>query len=399
MSHDSLSIEFNFCRSIDTVKFKVYALLFYVEIRFGKLLFIKACSSAVVIAAVLTVNVVPRMGEIKYGLHTIQISKLPLLVQIDNMTHLFTSFRFSMPESDRCLRFPGINGDFSDEECRCSQSAESDESRVKAMLFVDAHENIYHIPIAFEIIITLLGWLDKGILQAYEFNILCIAGALGTIFSIAIMRTLFWLKEQMRIFYENKYSNEEEFPNNFAKDITPRIIIMLPIIWLTFITKNHYIMGGAFFVIAAAYVFFLNYVLDSHIQPIPEEYQPKNAVNPVTEADEMTESLTEDEGIATKPNEGFEVQLQQLMENDKPYLNPSLTIMELARMLNTNVPTLRNVSKLKYGSFIKMVNSYRLAHAKVLHKEHPEYSKQAIAEDSGFGSYRSLLRAEKAENE
>ena len=108
---------------------------------------------------------------------------------------------------------------------------------------------------------------------------------------------------------------------------------------------------------------------------------------------------TEDEGIATKPNEGFEVQLQQLMENDKPYLNPSLTIMELARMLNTNVPTLRNVSKLKYGSFIKMVNSYRLAHAKVLHKEHPEYSKQAIAEDSGFGSYRSLLRAEKAENE
>ena len=256
-----------------------------------------------------------------------------------------------------------------------------------------------HIPIAFEIIITLLGWLDKGILQAYEFNIPCIAGALGTIFSIAIMRTLFWLKEQMRIFYENKYSNEEEFPNNFAKDITPRIIIMLPIIWLTFITKNHYIMGGAFFVIAAAYVFFLNYVLDSHIQPIPEEYQPKNAVNPITEADEMTESLTEDEGIATKPNEGFEVQLQQLMENDKPYLNPSLTIMELARMLNTNVPTLRNVSKLKYGSFIKMVNSYRLAHAKVLHKEHPEYSKQAIAEDSGFGSYRSLLRAEKAENE
>ena len=149
MSHDSLSIEFNFCRSIDTVKFKVYALLFYVEIRFGKLLFIKACSSAVVIAAVLTVNVVPRMGEIKYGLHTIQIGKLPLLVQIDNMTHLFTSFRFSMPESDRCLRFPDINGDFSDEECRCSQSTECDEPRVKAVLFVNADENIYHIPIAF----------------------------------------------------------------------------------------------------------------------------------------------------------------------------------------------------------------------------------------------------------
>ena len=103
--------------------------------------------------------------------------------------------------------------------------------------------------------------------------------------------------------------------------------------------------------------------------------------------------------LATRPNEGFEDHLQQLMETEKPYLNPNLTIMELARMMNTNVPTLRNVSKQKYGSFIKMVNFYRLSHAKELHKEHPEYSKQAIAEDSGFGSYRSLLRAEKAENE
>lgn len=256
-----------------------------------------------------------------------------------------------------------------------------------------------HIPITFQIIITILGWLDMDILQAYEFKILFITGALGIIFSIAIMRTLFWLKEQMRIFYENKYSNEEEFPNNFAKDIIPRIIIMLPIIWLTFITKNPYVMGVAFLIITGAYVFFLNYVLDSHIQPIPEEYQPKDAINPITEADEMTESLNEDEGLATRPNEGFEDHLQQLMETEKPYLNPNLTIMELARMMNTNVPTLRNVSKQKYGSFIKMVNFYRLSHAKELHKEHPEYSKQAIAEDSGFGSYRSLLRAEKAENE
>lgn len=256
-----------------------------------------------------------------------------------------------------------------------------------------------HLPIAFEIIITILGWLNKGILQAYEFEILCIAGVLGTVFSIAIMRTLFWLKEQIRIFYENKYSNEEEFPTNFAKEIIPKIIIMLPIIWGTFITKNPYIMGITFFLITIAYVFFLNFVLDCHIQAIPEEYQPKDAINPITEVDEMTDSINEDEGLATKPREGFEEQLQQLMETEKPYLNANLTIMELAHMLGTNVPTLRNVSKEKYGSFIKMVNSYRLAHAKELHKEHPEYSKQAIAEDSGFGSYRSLLRAEKAENE
>lgn len=258
---------------------------------------------------------------------------------------------------------------------------------------------ISNIPIAFQLIITALGWLNRGILQTYESEILCIVGILGALFSIIIMRTLFWLKEQMRIFYENKYSNEEEFPTNFAKEIIPKIITTLPIIWLTFITKNTYVMGVTFILMAIAYVFYLNYVLECHIQEIPAEYQPKGSTNPITEADEMAESLNEDEGLATKPNEGFEEHLRQVMETEKPYLNANLTIMELAHILNTNVPTLRNVSKQNYGSFIKMVNSYRLAHAKELHKQHPEYSKQAIAEDSGFGSYRSLLRAEKAENE
>lgn len=251
------------------------------------------------------------------------------------------------------------------------------------------------LPISVAIILVVIGWLDLGILKKYENAVLAITGIIALIFTIGSLHTLFWMREQTKLYFENKYSNEDKFPTNFAKEIIPRIMVVLPVIWLTFISSNYYVMGAGYFLISLAHIAFLIYTLDMHIKVVPKDKVEHNM--PISEYEEMAISLDIEQKQANQPNEKLLNDLKNIMENEKPYLNPDLTIMELAKMLDTNVETLRFNCKNTYGSFIKMVNGYRLAHSKEIHKQHPEYSKQAIAEESGFGSYRSLLRAEKAE--
>lgn len=245
--------------------------------------------------------------------------------------------------------------------------------------------------ITLAVLLCIFGWMGTGLLTQYSSYIIAAVGIIGFAYTIGIIESLLWLKKQTQIYYENKYSNFEEFPTKFAKKVTILFIILIPIIWANFISINHTMAGITFFLIAAEQIYFLNYMLDTHIK-VKKDGQCDDC--------DSSDTIFEDEfdDCNAEPNEALHAYMKDFMEKEKPFLNAHLTIMELAKALNTNVPTLRCTCKTNYGSFIKMVNGYRLDYAKKLREQHPEYSKQAIAEDSGFGSYRSLLRAEKSDN-
>lgn len=252
------------------------------------------------------------------------------------------------------------------------------------------------VPIALAIGLCALSWLHTGYLLQYQNLILATTAIIGLLFTVAALQTLFWVRTKLSQYYENKYSNEDNFPVNYAKEIIPRLLLLIPAIWLTFISSNRLVLGSAYIIISLFHVASLVYILDNHT-PLAMKQKDVAKEKPEPEMDEMEEAIEEEERTTTmKPNEKLLEDLKTLMENERPYLNPNLTIMELAKMLDTSVEVLRFNCKNSYGSFIKMVNGYRLAHSKRISQEHPKYSKQAIAEESGFGSYRSLLRAEKA---
>jgi AraC-like DNA-binding protein len=87
--------------------------------------------------------------------------------------------------------------------------------------------------------------------------------------------------------------------------------------------------------------------------------------------------------------------LQELMENKKPYLNPELTLSELAELLNTSRSQLSNViNQLHEINFYKFINQYRVEEVKKIMQspENESLKLISIAYDAGFNSKASFNR-------
>ena len=88
--------------------------------------------------------------------------------------------------------------------------------------------------------------------------------------------------------------------------------------------------------------------------------------------------------------------LEQLMEQERPYLNPSLTLPDLSAMLNTNRQYLSKVINTFYNvNFSTFINTYRTNHAKIVLTSTSLSDKEALLDaiyTSGFQSEQSFYR-------
>lgn len=101
--------------------------------------------------------------------------------------------------------------------------------------------------------------------------------------------------------------------------------------------------------------------------------------SPDSEQEETNES--QDEHNAQR------AQLEAWMENEKPYLNPNLQLIDLRRALPMNRTYLSQFLNSEYGcSFYQFVTGYRLEEAKRLMAAHPEMKLADVAMRSGFSS-------------
>ncbi len=89
-------------------------------------------------------------------------------------------------------------------------------------------------------------------------------------------------------------------------------------------------------------------------------------------------------------------QLHQLMLNEKPFLNPKLTLLELAEMIETNTHALSRVINEGFDrNFYDFVNFYRVEEFKRLvnQADHKNLTFLAIAYEVGFSSKTTFNRA------
>jgi AraC-like DNA-binding protein len=95
-------------------------------------------------------------------------------------------------------------------------------------------------------------------------------------------------------------------------------------------------------------------------------------------------------------NNELDDRLLQIMESEKPYLNPTLTIFELAKKINTNDKYLSRHINRKYNkNFIHFINEYRIedAKTKLLQPDFSQYKIEAISEMVGFNSKSAFNNA------
>jgi len=109
------------------------------------------------------------------------------------------------------------------------------------------------------------------------------------------------------------------------------------------------------------------------------------------------ENTAKSENLLSQESELVELdkRLQELMNKEKPYLNPELTLSELANLLNTSRTQLSNViNQLHEINFYKFINQYRVEEVKkiMLAPENENLKLISIAYDAGFNSKASFNR-------
>ena len=104
----------------------------------------------------------------------------------------------------------------------------------------------------------------------------------------------------------------------------------------------------------------------------------------------MTEPVTD-------PNKELMQRICDLMEQEKPYLNSDLKLVDLAAMLATNRNIISSCINTQRGcSFSQFVNEYRVAHAQKLMRNQPDIKNSEVWMSSGFSTEMSYFRNFKA---
>ncbi|WP_231590735.1 helix-turn-helix domain-containing protein [Hymenobacter terrenus] len=131
------------------------------------------------------------------------------------------------------------------------------------------------------------------------------------------------------------------------------------------------------------------------IVPAPGEAELAVTTTPVTDSLSTSETLTPAAPTLAPELQPWREKLLRLMAEEQPWLEPELTLAELAHRLRTNTSLLSHVINTGCGqNFNDFVNSYRVVEAerKLQDPRLAHYSLVGIALECGFNSKSTFNR-------
>jgi AraC-like DNA-binding protein len=205
--------------------------------------------------------------------------------------------------------------------------------------------------------------------------------------AIAVVRT--WAKR----FDEDAFSNPDDFPVKVARRWTFIVFVNLILCWTAVLLNSRIIMALIMLLFSASSVMIIISVLHPHRNSLPEEDEENQEPAAATETARKRiiprESMLE---IMTS--------IRNVVEEQQAYLEPHLTIQEVADRCGYSRSYIADIIKSEYGGFFDFINSFRLNHVTIYLQEHPNATIQEAAEASGFSSrqayYSVKSRMEKA---
>lgn len=214
-------------------------------------------------------------------------------------------------------------------------------------------------------------------------------------FLIYAVLALFCLALYRKIQHEfrDTYSDESRYPATMGYSALLSMLLIFAFTSLPLLMHSRLLLAIVQVVLIIWHVVFLIYILDSHVKAETESDVSVVSV-------EETVDVPSDEAVEEKMEQDRDAlllgRIEELMQTKQPYLKSHFTAMDLAAELGTNRTYLTNAIKTRYESFYHLVNSYRLKYAEKYQLEHPDMKKEQLAIASGFGSYRSYVRALKS---
>jgi AraC-like DNA-binding protein len=216
-------------------------------------------------------------------------------------------------------------------------------------------------------------------------------GGLGIVF---IAQNIFYLVKLIRLINRyNKYigsyfSFEEGVNLKWLKSLIYGYLVFIALMVIT----NLFSLNDFFqFTSELISLIFVIYLGTKSIQ-YQHVMQAYTALSLTDYSNETSEESEEEKQV----NNELETRLVEIMKTEKPYLNPTLTVFELAKKINTNDKYLsRHINKTYQKNFIHFINEFRIEEAKhrLLSTEFAQYKIEAISEMVGFNSKSAFNNA------
>lgn len=235
--------------------------------------------------------------------------------------------------------------------------------------------------------------LEDWICHELAVSMLFIPGILSTIVCCTIVAIIRILAKKID---EDEYSNPNDFPVTVARRWTLIVFVNLLLSWTAILLDNRMVMAVIMLLFSASSVIVIISSLHPHRnRPMDEEEEEKGE----KEAAAATGTVRK-RNISREKMLEIMTSIHDVIETRQAYLEPHLTIQEVADRCGYSRSYIADIIKSEYGGFFDFINSFRLNHVTAYLQEHPNATVQEAAEASGFCSrqayYNVKSRMEKA---
>ena len=173
-----------------------------------------------------------------------------------------------------------------------------------------------------------------------------------------------------------EYSNPEDFPVNFARRQVRMMAAVMLLLWVNALLDSPAAMAVLNVLLSISSTVLLISALHPHRHGEPEE-----EATPERPAAKSVLPAARAKALAAA--------VRRVMEEEEAFLDPHLTLQEVATRCGTSRTYISNVFRTEFGSFFTYVNTLRLQYADSYAAAHPGAKLNEVIEASGFGSRSS----------
>ncbi len=238
----------------------------------------------------------------------------------------------------------------------------------------------------FALVVTLIpGTQMQGMFRSIYF---IIAGALTTVYLVALIVALIMIIQPLSRFSEESFSNPDDFPEQYARTLIFIPLLHLVMSWSATFNGHLPVLTFTLLMLSVLLVIILLGALSPH--RTLEVAQLEKEVDA-----DQTESIAEPEQLSQERKDEILSAIRAQVEDEQACLDSHLTLSKLSQLCGFNRTYVSSVLNETLGGFFTYVNRCRLEHAETYKKEHPEADMDEVALLSGFNNRQSYYNARK----
>lgn len=217
--------------------------------------------------------------------------------------------------------------------------------------------------------------------------------ALGAVVTLVCLAAMFLVIKWSKGIGEDDYSNTADFPVVEARRWPLIVTVNTVLCWTGAISESKIVLALCMLLFAASSVIFIISALHPHRRGIPDgDDMEESSVS--EDAAEHGEQIYQRSISARKRQEILEA-IKTVVEDREAFLDPHLTLQDVADRSGHNRTYVSGLIKSEYGSFFSYINRQRLAHVETYQKENPAATILEAVIASGFNSRQAYYSVKK----